>query len=163
MEITAVTGNLEVLLRLVIALVLGGLVGIERSMVHKPAGMRTYSLISMASAMMVVMSEVVIRKYLGVAGVDPLRMASAIIQGVGFIGAGLFFLNHQTHQSHVSGITTAVGLWVATGIGISVGFGLYGMALIGTLLTLFVFSIMWVLEEKVVEFSDENIHPTSRK
>ena len=155
MEILAVSGNLEVLVRLVIALVLGSLVGIERSMVHKPAGMRTYALISMASAVLIIISELVIKKYAGTAGIDPLRMASAIIQGIGFIGAGLFFLNHQAQQQHVSGVTTAVGLWVATVMGIIVGYGLYGIALILAILTLFVFSVMWVLEEKVVELADE--------
>ncbi len=157
MEIIAVTGNFEVLLRLAIALVLGSLVGIERSMVHKPAGMRTYALISMASALLIIISELVIKNYAGTSGIDPLRMASAIIQGIGFIGAGLFFINHAQHQQHVSGVTTAVGLWVATVIGIVVGYGLYGVALIVALLTLFVFSIMWVLEEKVVELADEKL------
>ena len=150
MEIAVVTGNFDVLLRLVVALVLGSLVGIERSMAHKTAGMRTYALISMASGTLIILSELVIKKYLGTSGIDPLRMASAIIQSIGFVGAGMFFFNHSHNQPHVSGITTAVGLWVATAIGIAVGYGLYGMALIVTFLTLFVFSIMWVLEEKVV-------------
>ena len=133
MEIVAVTGNLDVLLRLLVALVLGSLVGIERSMAHKTAGMRTYSLISMASAVLIIMSDIVIQKYTGTSGIDPLRMASAIIQGIGFVGAGMFVANHFRNETHISGITTAVGLWVATGIGIAVGYGLYGVALIVTL------------------------------
>ena len=160
MEIVAVAGNFDILVRLVIALVLGGLLGVERSMAHKTAGMRTYSLISMASAVLIIMSEIVIRKYTGTSGIDPLRMASAIIQSIGFVGAGLFFSSHlhSQPQPHITGITTAVGLWVSTGVGIAVGYGLYGMALIVTFLTLFVFSIMWVLEEKVVELSDEKLY-----
>ncbi|MBI5138513.1 MAG: MgtC/SapB family protein [Candidatus Vogelbacteria bacterium] len=152
MEIAAISGNLDVFIRLLVAVALGALIGIERSMAHKTAGMRTFSLISMGTAALIILSEVVIRKYLGSSGADPLRMAAAVVQGIGFLGAGIYvFSNH-----HMTGITTAAGLWVAAAIGIACGFGLYGIALILTFITLFVFSVLWLLEEKVVEIADEN-------
>ena len=83
---------------------------------------------------------------------DPLRIASNIIVGVGFLGAGMIiFKDHQ-----LTGLTTASGLWVAAGIGTAVGFGLYNLAIVATVLTLFVFTVLWYLESKIKRgFSDK--------
>ena len=76
---------------------------------------------------------------------DPSRIASQVVVGVGFIGAGLIF----TKDSKLVGITTATGLWVSAGIGMASGFGLYNIAIIATILTLFVFVVLWFFEARL--------------
>ncbi len=109
--------NYDILTRLLIAMILGFVLGVERTMAHKTAGMRTYSLVSMGAALFVIISEIVSQRYVGVLGFDPLRMASQIVVGVGFLGAGLIIFR----ESRVEGLTTAAGLWISAGIGIAVG------------------------------------------
>ncbi|PIR44883.1 MAG: hypothetical protein COV10_02295 [Candidatus Vogelbacteria bacterium CG10_big_fil_rev_8_21_14_0_10_51_16] len=152
MEIQIVSGTLDVFLRLLVALMLGAFVGVQRSLAHKTAGMRTYALISMASSVLVIFGELLLQHYTGSGQGDPTRIIAGIVQGVGFVGAGMIIFRDH----HINGLTTAVGLWVATTIGMASGLGLYGIALIITILTLFVFSVMWFLEEKVVEIVDEH-------
>jgi putative Mg2+ transporter-C (MgtC) family protein len=132
-------------MKLSIALVLGVIIGTERVWAHKTAGMRTYALVSMGAALFIIISEMISLQYLGTGGFDPSRIASQIIVGVGFIGTGLIF----SKDSKVMGITTATGLWVAAGIGIACGFGLFKIAIITTLLTLFVFVVLSVIEERL--------------
>jgi len=139
--------NLEILARLLIATVLGLILGIERTMAHKTAGMRTYSLVSMAAASFVIISEIVARQYSGFSSFDPLRMASQVIVGVGFLGAGLIIFK----ESKVRGLTTAAGLWIAAGIGIASGYGIYSVAVFITILALVVFTILWLVEKKIKE------------
>lgn len=137
--------TLSMVIRLMVALLLGVVIGVERVLAGKTAGMRTYALVSMGSALFIVISELVSQKYIGLTNFDPMRMASQIIVGVGFIGSGLIF----THNSKPTGLTTATGLWVSAGIGIASGFGLFNLAIIATVLTLFVFVILWFVEDKV--------------
>ncbi|MEK7464451.1 MAG: MgtC/SapB family protein [Patescibacteria group bacterium] len=136
--------TLELFLRLSLAMLLGGLLGIERTLAGKTAGMRTYALISMGASLFVIISEVVGRS-LGAVSFDPLRMASQIVVGIGFIGAGMIILK----EDKVMGLTTSAGLWVAAGIGTAVGFGLYALSVFATSLTLFVFLILWFMEKKL--------------
>jgi len=142
--------NYEVFIKLFIAMVLGVCLGLERTAARKTAGMRTYGLTSMAAALFVVISEITSKKYIGISSVDPMRMASQLVVGIGFIGAGLIILK----QSKVNGLTTAVGLWISTGIGMAVGFGLYSIAVFATVLTLFVFTVLWTVEVKFKEYSN---------
>lgn len=139
--------NLEILTRLLIATVLGLILGVERTMAHKTAGMRTYSLVSMAAAAFVIISEIVSQQYIGFNSFDPLRMASQIIVGVGFLGAGLIILK----ESKIRGLTTAAGLWIAAGVGIAAGYKLYIISVFMTVLTLIVFTILWLVEKKIME------------
>lgn len=137
--------NLEILSRLIIATLLGIAIGAERAMAHKTAGMRTYGLVSMGSASYIIISEIITKQYASFANLDPLRMASQIIVGVGFLGAGLIIFR----GSHLQGLTTAAGLWVSAGIGIAAGFGLYTISFFITIITLFVFTILWFVEKKI--------------
>lgn len=136
----------DIIIRLIIAVALGMMLGIERIYAGKVAGMRTYALVSMAAALFVIIVEVMTRTplYLHLA-VDPLRMAAAIVSGIGFLGAGLIIFK----DDHIANLTTAAGLWVAAGIGMAVGFGLYVPAVTATLLTLFVFYGLALLEKKM--------------
>ena len=131
--------------RLVVAAVLGGLLGFERTIAGKVAGLRTYALVSLGSALFVSVSELVVANSGGPTVVDPLRIASQVVLGIGFLGAGLIVFR----ESRVSGLTTAAGLWVAAGIGVTVGFGFYWLAIFAALLTLAVFTILWLIEKKM--------------
>lgn len=131
------------ILSLMIAMLLGMVLGIERFLAHKTAGMRTYTLIAMGSAMFVMISQMVAVRTVGM--FDPLRMAAQVVAAAGFLGVGAIF--HNDHK--VSGITTASGLWVAAGIGMACGFGLYKLAIVVTVLSLFTFVVMWFLEKQI--------------
>jgi len=143
--------NIEVFTRLFTAMVLGLILGTERVFAHKTAGMRTYALVSMGAALFVIISGIIAPQYLGLTSFDPLRMAAHIITGIGFIGAGLIIFRGD----QLRGITTAAGLWVAAGIGIASGFGLYIVALFATVLTLFVFTILWFFESQIKKISND--------
>lgn len=142
--------NLEIFIRLLLAIVLGGVLGIERSVAGKTAGMRTYSLVSMGAAMFIIISNIVSSQYVNFSS-DPLRMASQVIVGIGFIGAGLIIFREEK----VSGLTTAAGLWVSAGIGMATGFGLYFLAVIATALTLFIFVVLWFIEKEIRKTIDK--------
>jgi putative Mg2+ transporter-C (MgtC) family protein len=142
----------QAILKLVIALVLGVVLGIERVYAHKTAGMRTYGLVAMASALFMVISEAIVLHY-GIDFVNPTRIAAAIITGIGFLGAGVIIFK----DNHVANLTTAAGLWVAAGIGIAVGFGMYVAGAIATVLTLFVFEGLAFIERRMKTKIKEDI------
>ncbi len=146
----------ETVIKLVIAMLLGLVLGFERVYARKSAGMRTYALVTLASAFFVVVSEIAGKATVLSGGVDPMRMASQIIVGVGFLGAGLIFMK----DDKVNNLTTASGLWVAASIGVAVGFGLYIEAVIVTLLTLFILRILAIVEHKFKEHIDVPTEPT---
>ena len=135
----------NIFLQLFIAAILGGLLGLERALAGKTAGLRTFALVSMGSALFVIISEMIGSNYIGITAFDPLRVASQIIVGIGFLGAGLIIFK----ESKISGLTTAAGLWVSAGIGTAVGYKLYSIALFVTILTLFIFTILWFVESKI--------------
>jgi len=146
-----ISNNLDIFIKLSVAMLLGVVLGIERTVAHKTAGMRTYGLVSMGAALFVIISEIVSQRYLDFNSFDPLRMASQVIAGVGFLGAGLIIF--QEAGQRVSGLTTAAGLWVSAGIGIAAGFGFFSLAIFATILSLFVFTILWFIEKKIKEMS----------
>lgn len=135
----------EIVTRLFAALLLGMIIGTERVWAHKTAGMRTYALVSMGSALFMVVSNEMVKAYADFSGMNPLMIVSQIVVGVGFIGTGLIF----TKDSKLMGLTTATGVWVSAGIGMACGFGLFNIALIATIMTLFVFIVIWFFEERL--------------
>lgn len=148
----------DLFFRLIVAVVAGMLIGLERFFAHKTAGMRTYALVAMGSALFIIISEIVSASYLGVSSIDPIRMASQIVVGVGFLGAGMIVLK----GGEVTGLTSATGLWVAAGIGMAAGFGLYSIVAITTFLTIFIFTVLWFIEDrlkKLAPFSKNNCEP----
>ena len=121
-------GNGEMILRLLLAAILGGLIGFEREYRSKVAGLRTHLLVSIGSALMMLLSQY------GFGGQgDPARVAAQIVSGIGFIGAGAIIMDRR-HAVH--GLTTAAGVWVSAGIGMTVAAGLYVLAASATLLSL---------------------------
>lgn len=150
------TFSYDIFLRLTVAVLLGLAIGAERIYAHKAAGMRTYAMVAMGASLFIIISQVVASVYSGGGnGIDPLRMASQIIVGVGFLGSGLIIFK----DDKLSGVTTASGLWVSAGIGMASGFGLYGLAIMTTLITLFIFIVVWVVEQRfktMFEATDTN-------
>ncbi|MBI2108764.1 MAG: MgtC/SapB family protein [Parcubacteria group bacterium] len=141
--------TLSIFAHLLVAAVLGGILGLERERAHKTAGLRTYALVSMGSALFVAVSVIISSQFVGVTNFDPLRVAAQIVTGIGFLGAGVIIFR----GSHVEGITTAAGLWVAAGIGMASGFGLYAIATFATIVTLFIFTILWFFETRIKKVS----------
>lgn len=120
-------GNFELLLRLVISVILGGLIGIEREAANRPAGLRTHILVSVGSTLMMIIS---IYGFDGIG--DPSRLAAQVVSGIGFLGAGTILRTGDT----ITGLTTAASLWVCAGIGLAIGSGYYLAALITAIVVL---------------------------
>jgi len=110
--------QLEMVLRLLLAAVLGAIIGLQRESVGKPAGARTLGLISIGAAMFSVIS------IMSFPGGDPSRIAAGVVTGIGFLGAGAILHRH----GGVEGLTTAATIWVAAGVGLAAGAGLYIIA-----------------------------------
>jgi len=130
----------EMLLRVGIAAVLGGLIGFDREARHKPAGVRTHMLVAAGSALAVAASMVVLDDLRGVdgAGGDAVRVAAAVIAGMGFLGAGAIIRGSEG----VRGLTTAAGIWVTAAVGIAAGYGLYILAVGSTVITLVIVAVL---------------------
>lgn len=137
--------TLSIFIQLTIAMLLGLVLGTERTIAHKTAGMRTYALISMGAALFVAISELMAVQYSFYTAINPLFLPAQIIVGIGFIGGGIIFVQGDS----VRGLTTAASLWVAAGIGMAVGFKLYGIAVFVTVMTLFIFKVLWKIEDKI--------------
>ncbi len=136
---------IEPLVSLVIALILGSTLGLERNIAGKTAGMRTFGLVSMGSCLFILIAQAVIPASEAF-NYDPLRIAAGIVMGIGFLCGGVIVFKDST----LTGLTTAAGLWVAAGIGMATGYGLLPLAFFATIATLFVFSIFWFVERKFV-------------
>ena len=143
------SSNLELVLRLVLAVIFGGLIGLEREFAKKTAGLKTFALVSLGSALFTIISILLFQAASEIAPKNPFQLViipSAVVSGIGFIGAGLIIF----HGSHVRGITTAAGLWVSAAVGMAVGFGFYKIAGFATFLTIIIFVLFWALEEKLI-------------
>lgn len=137
--------------KLLLAVFLGLAIGTERSIVaQQRAGMRTFALVSLGACAFVLAGAAVNMQYLGLVNFDPSRIAAGIVQGVGFIGAGLIFMRGDS----VHGITTAAGLWVSAAIGVLVAFSLYAVAIFTAALTLGIFFGMWYVERMLKRLHD---------
>ena len=134
----------QVMARLIWAVILGGLVGLEREMRRRTAGLRTHILVCVGSSLIMLTSIYVFDIYKDTAHVDPSRIAAGIVTGIGFLGAGAIIRS----GSGVHGLTTAASLWVVAGIGMSVGCGFYDAALVSTALVLVVLLIIRNFENR---------------
>ncbi len=138
----------DLLLRLLVAGVLTGLLGWERESAGKSAGLRTYMMVGVGSALFCVVGELLIREQ-GPVGMsyDPIRLVQAIATGVGFLGAGTIFV--QRKQGEVHGLTTAAGIWVAAAVGMASGLRYYVIAGGATLLVLLILRLVSRLERRL--------------
>ena len=111
----------EVCLRLVLSCVMGGIIGYERQMRNKSAGLRTNMLVALGSCLIMIMSQALYDNVEGKTNADPARLAAQVVSGIGFLGAGAIMKEGLT----VTGLTTAATLWVVAGGGLAVGAGFY--------------------------------------
>ena len=161
----------ELLLRIVIAVLCGAFVGIERTNRGKEAGIRTHAIVALASCLMMIISQYGFSDFFGNYNynnveprLDPSRIAAQIVSGIGFLGAGTIFI----HKNVVTGLTTAAGIWAIAGVGMAVGCGMY---FIGISCTLVIIVAQFILHKSskftsnqpetqmsfVIENSEENI------
>ncbi|WP_099222884.1 MgtC/SapB family protein [Listeria costaricensis] len=124
----------EFLLRLFVASLLGAVIGLDREIRAKEAGFRTHFLVSLGSALIMIVSQYGFSEVLNNPNVsfDPSRVAAQVVSGIGFIGAGTIIIQKQ----FVRGLTTAAGLWATSGIGLAIGAGMYALGIGATILTL---------------------------
>lgn len=120
--------EIEVILRLLLATVLGAGIGYQRERANKPAGLRTHALISLGAALFTVVSMFGFGN-----GVDPSRVAAGVVVGIGFIGAGVIFRGMRGDS--VAGLTTAASIWVAAAVGLAAGAGMYLVSSLVALIT----------------------------
>lgn len=136
--------ELDLIGPLFIAAFLGALLGLERSVAGKHAGMRTYALVSLGSCLLVILATLTSYMFANFSGVNPVAVIGSIAIGIGFIGSGL-----ATMKGEHAELTTASGIWVASGVGIACGFGLYLIAATSTMLGLIIFSLFLRFENAV--------------
>lgn len=122
-----------IIVRLLISALLAAAIGIERELKHKPAGLRTYILVSVGSTLFTISSLMSVT----LPGGDPTRIASNIVTGIGFLGAGLIIQDRE----RVQGVTTAASVWMAAAIGLAVGMGLYLPAIVAAIIALVVLNM----------------------
>ena len=123
-----------VIFKLVLALLLGAVIGLERRLKGQIAGLRTFALIAMGAALAMLISIYIPQEYLGLKNGDPGRIAAQVVSGVGFLGAGAII----QMKGSVRGLTTAAGIWMTACIGLAVGAGMYVIATVATLLIIFI-------------------------
>ena len=148
MEIREVT-YLAIAVRIAAAVVLGGLLGLERGMKNRPAGLRTYMLVCVGACMIMLTNQYIFQVY-GTG--DPVRMGAQVVSGIGFLGAGTIVV---TRRNQIKGLTTAAGLWTAAGVGLALGIGFYEAAICGGLAVLVVLIVL--------QRMDNNMHRKSKQ
>ncbi len=122
--------------RLFLSIILCGAIGMERGLRNRPAGFMTYLLVGCGSALIMITNQYIATIY---TNVDPTRMASQVVSGIGFLGAGTII---TTSKNEIRGLTTAAGIWAAAAVGLAVGIGFYGGAIIGSIFI--IFSLMYL-------------------
>lgn len=131
----------DILIRLVLSFMVGALVGWERERTHRPAGLRTHTLVCVGATVVMLLGFYVTFRYHGMTNADPARLPAQVINGIGFLGAGTILKEGST----IKGLTTAASLWVVACLGLAIGAGFYDGAVVATvaiILTLTVFEIV---------------------
>jgi len=132
---------------LILAAILGALVGFEREWAQRAAGLRTFSLISLGSALFVMISRLSFIQYLGTSSLDPSRTLGQIIVGIGFLGAGIIIFKQR--EGRVEGLTTAAMMWATAAVGAAVGLELYWLAISTTILIVLINFVVLPFEKRL--------------
>lgn len=130
-------------IRITLAILLGGIIGMERGMKNRPAGLRTYMLVCMGACIVMVTNQYVYQIY---QTGDPVRLGAQVISGIGFLGAGTIIV---TPRNQIKGLTTAAGLWASACVGLALGIGLYEVALLGSLSIFVIFTLLHELDFRI--------------
>ena len=141
--------EVQVIIRLLLSAILGGLVGVERQLHKRTAGLRTHILVTLGSCLIMLTSMYVFDIYINKVPLDPVRIASGVITGIGFLGAGTILRERE----EVRGLTTAASLWVCAGIGLAVGTGFLVGAFFTTALVLVVLLVLRYFESVFLDKS----------
>ena len=139
--------GVSVFVRLILALILGALLGIERERKQRPAGLRTYTLVCLGSALAAVTSEYICTIY---PSADPARIPAQIVSGIGFLGAGTILV---TKEHQVKGLTTAAGLWCCAAVGIAVGSGFYYGAIFAGILIVVSLRVFSIVDKNFLKYN----------
>jgi putative Mg2+ transporter-C (MgtC) family protein len=151
MNLIFTSQNLEIFYQLFLAAILGGLIGTEREIKGRLAGTKTHALVCLGACLFTIISTVGFQNFSWGTSFDPSRVAAQIIIGIGFIGAGLIIFQ----RSQIQGLTTAAGIWVTAGIGMTTGLKLYFVALFATFLVLLIFTLLYYFEIFIDRFRKE--------
>ena len=114
---------LSIVLRILASIIVGGLIGLERRMKNRPAGLRTYMLVCVGACLVILTNQYI---YQVTGSGDPMRLGAQVVSGIGFLGAGTIIV---TKHNQIKGLTTAAGLWASAGVGLAFGVGFYEAAL----------------------------------
>ena len=142
MELREVT-YWAVALRISAAVLIGGLIGLERGLKHRAAGLRTYMLVCVGACLVMLTNQYIYQVF---GAGDPVRMGAQVVSGIGFLGAGTIIV---TRRSQIKGLTTAAGLWSAAGVGLALGVGFYEAALIGSVAVFVVMTLLQRMDNKM--------------
>lgn len=138
--------NTQVIVRLILSALLSGLIGVERQLHRRAAGLRTHILVCVGSTLIMLTSVYIFDIYKEIAPVDPARIAAGVITGIGFLGAGTII----RYGEEIRGLTTAASLWVVAAVGLAVGCGFYSAAIAATILVLMALLLLRRLENKIL-------------
>ena len=140
---------LDILARLLVATIAGGLIGLERSYHGRPAGFRTHTLVCVASSLLMLVTMYHAKWFTGASPdtvrIDPTRMAQGVMTGIGFLGAGVIVREGLS----VRGLTTAASIWITAAIGILAGVGFYSAVLIGSVITIGILTVFRKVESRM--------------
>lgn len=145
--------DLEMAMRLLLTLTLSGLIGLERQVHRRDAGLRTHILVALGSCLIMLTSIYVFDIYKDAASLDPARIAAGVITGIGFLGAGAIIREPE----RVRGLTTAASLWIVAGIGLAVGIGFNKVAIYTTILVLIVLHFLRYVEGSLTKEGKDGI------
>jgi len=137
----------SIILRLLLSIVLGGVIGFERGRSGRPAGFRTHILVCLGSSLAMMTNQFIIQEY---GAGDPTRIAAQVVSGIGFLGAGTIIV---TGRHQVKGLTTAAGLWATACMGLAIGIGFYKAAIISCVLIFFVTVVLHRLDNTMLSKS----------
>ena len=147
MELREIT-YVSILVRIVLSVIIGGLMGMERELKSRPAGLRTYMVVCLGACLIMLTNQYVCQVF-GTG--DPVRMGAQVVSGIGFLGAGTIMV---TRRNQVKGLTTAAGLWTAAGVGLAIGVGFYEAAIVSALAVSLVMT--------TIQFVDNNVQRKSK-
>ena len=142
MQVREVT-YIAIAIRIAVAVILGGIIGLERGLKNRPAGLRTYMLVCIGACLIMVTNQYIYQVF-GTG--DPVRMGAQVVSGIGFLGAGTIVV---TKRNQIKGLTTAAGLWAAAAVGLSIGIGLYEAAVMGGAVIFIVLSLIHSWDNKM--------------
>jgi putative Mg2+ transporter-C (MgtC) family protein len=144
--------DFQMIMRLLLTLFLSGLIGLERQVHRRDAGLRTHILVALGSCLIMLTSLYVFDIYKDSVSLDPSRIAAGVITGIGFLGAGTIIREPEG----VRGLTTAASLWVVAGIGLAVGCGFNKMAVYTTVLVLIVLHLLRYIEDRLINTASQD-------